>query len=241
MNPRHLRWLSLGLILGAVASAQEARADVLFDQPPTIQDGFYYTWSSGYTDANYNYFATLDDFQLSQDSTVTGISWQGMYLDYDPATGTYGNGAPNTTSWYFGIYTASAASNFPFDLIMSTTVDSSDVDRVFAGTTTFGSATIDYYNFSAVLPSGFALQGGTTYYLTIFSLSAGSTNTFSWLSGYGDDETSYQYSSYDNATYTRELDRALTLTRQAVPEPGSLAMAAIGAIGIGCVARLRRR
>jgi hypothetical protein len=221
------------LCVVALFVPSQVDAASLYIQAPSLPGG-YTTWTSGFVDSSMNYYSTLDNFSLSSTSILTGISWQGDYLQFDPSTGNNLNGAPNTTQWRFAIYTAGGTSSFPFTLVTQQIVPASSVTETFAGTTGFfnpGSGTttiINYYNESVTL-SGITLQAKQTYYLGIFSFNNGSGDAWSWTSSNTGDGVSYQYNTFDNATLTRSLDRTFSLSGNVVPEPSSFAMALLGA------------
>jgi hypothetical protein len=214
--------------------APRTEADMLYSQPPTVGDGTgpYTTRTSSFTDGQLDYLQTLDNFQVSDSSTITSIHWQGMYLLYDPGSGTYSNGTPDTNNWIISVYTDGGTSNFPFSLVASQTIPAGNIIETPAGKTSFGSATVDFYNDSVVLPSWFSVQGNQTYYLSIFSDNGGSSNLWTWMSGSGGDGSSGQYSSFLNATSALAGDRTFTLNGAAVPEPSSVLLGTIGAAGV---------
>jgi hypothetical protein len=217
-------------ILAYLAFAPRCEAGVLYSQPPTVQSGSYETWTSAYTDSFLNYYQTLDNFQISSAATIGSISWQGMYVNYDPTTG-YSNGSPNTNNWDIALYTGGGPPDFPFSLYASESIPASAVTETFAGTTNFEGVTVDYYNVSVALPTEISIQGGQTYYFSIFSDNGGSTDSWSWLSGSGGDDTSWQYSTYSDATVMRSDDRTFTLYSSAIPEPSSFLL---GMLGVAC-------
>lgn len=223
----------LSAVLAFLLLAAQGEAGILYTQPPTVGTGTYTTWTSAYTDSFFDYYQTLDNFQISSNATIGSISWQGMYLNYDSSTGTYSNGSPNTNDWVISLYTAGGSAAFPYTLYATETVAASAVTETLAGTATFDGTTVDYYNESVTLPTGFVIQASQTYYLSIFSDNGGSTDSWSWLSGSGGDGISYQYSSYSNSTGSVPLDRTFTLYSAAVPEPSGLIL---GLIGITCSA-----
>ncbi len=216
----------------------QARAEVVFDKPPSPPD-FYDTYASSNLNAAGDYALVVDDFTLAKDSTVNGISWRGMYLKTDPTTGAYENAAPNSTGWFFGIYVDGGSSSFPFSLIGYTSVGADAVTETLAGTAPFGNTTVDYYNESVTFDGEFTLGANFKYYLAIYSFNAGDGTFFSWNSSNVGDGTSSDYYSVTNATTTVGLDRTFSLSNSAVPEPSSLALAGLGALGI--VGQLRRR
>jgi hypothetical protein len=226
--------------LASTLLAQHGEAGELYSQAPTVGSGYYSTWTSAYADPYLNYYQVLDNFQVSSNATIGSLTWQGMYLNYDSNTGSYSNGPPNTNDWVISLYTAGGPSDFPYTLYATETVPAASVTETLAGTAEFNGGTVDYYDESITLPTGFAIQGGQTYDLSIFSDNGGSTDSWSWMSGTGGDSTSYQYNTYTDSTVDREYDRAFTLYSAPVPEPSSLILALIGFTGLAAAARPRR-
>ncbi len=231
--------LYLGLAVASAILATRGEAGELYSQPPMVSSGSYTTWSSAYTDTSLDYFQTLDNFEVSSSATLGSLTWQGMYLNYN---GAYSNGAPDTVNWLILLYTGGGGSNFPYTLYASETVSAASATETLAGTTNFENISVNYYNESLSLPTGIAIQGGQTYYLSIFSDNGGSTDSWSWMSGTGGDGTSYQYDSYNNSTYSKLFDRAFSLyaAPAPVPEPSSIFLGLIGFTGLGAALRLRR-
>lgn len=227
------RRAAIHFVLGMLASsvlAASAEAGVLYTQPPDIGPAGYTTMLSAYTDSSLGYYRALDNFQVSSDATIGSITWQGMYLNYDPSTG-YTAGLPNTRDWVISLYTAGGPSDFPFTLVATETVAASDVTETLAGTTSIGSPSRNYYDESTTLSPGFAIQGGQTYYLSIFSDNGGSKDSWSWLSGSGGDSSSWWYSTYSDSTDRVPFDRTFTLYSAAVPEPSGLLLGLMGVLG----------
>lgn len=224
-----LRMLALIGALAVLASPGHAFAGTLYSQPPTVGDGSgpYTAWTSSFTDPSLDFLQTLDNFQVSADGTIASIDWQGIYLLYDPNTGQYSNGTPNTNDWIITLYTSGGAPDFPFTQVASETIGAGGFSETPAGTTIYGSSTVDFYDESAVLPTPISIQGGQAYYLSIFSDNGGSSNIWLWMSGSGGDGSSWQYDGTLDSTTTVSGDRTFTLA--AVPEPPGLILGMIAA------------
>jgi hypothetical protein len=221
------RIVAFSALFACVTLAQRSEAGVLYSQPPEVGSGSFTTYTSAYTDSFLNYFQSLDNFQISSNNAISSLSWQGMYLNFDPTNG-YSNGVPNTNNWVISLYTFGGPSSFPFTLYASETVAASAVTETLAGTTTFEGKTVDYYNESLTLPALMPIAGGQLYYLSIFSDNGGSTDSWSWMSGTGGDGNSYQYNSSDNSSNGVNGDRTFTLFDSAVPEPSSVLLLLMG-------------
>ncbi len=219
--------------------ASPAGAGTLYSQPPTVGSGGYTVWYSSFYDAYGDFYQVLDNFQVGTSSTIQAISWQGMYLDN--ANGMVTNGTPNGGDWIIGLYSAGGPGDFPFTLVTSETFAASNVTEALGGQANFGSATVDYYNEMAQLPTGIALQAGQTYYLSIFSSNTEPSSAWGWMSGSGGDGMSWQYDGVNDVTNVLSNDEAFTLYGASVPEPSSGLLAAIGlACAGGYLARRSR-
>jgi hypothetical protein len=218
-----------------------ANADVVYSQPPQDPSGGYTTYTSAFTDPYLDYYQTLSSFQLTSSSTIGAISWQGIYLNYDQTNG-YTNGDPNTNNWVISLYTSGGASDFPFTPYSVETVSSTDVTESLAGTANFEGTQVNYYNESLTLPTSVSLQGGQTYFLSIFSDNGGSSDSWSWLSSTNTDGQTLQYESNSDSTGLVAGNRTFTLYSQAVPEPASVSLLLIGGVfSLALYARQCRR
>ncbi len=85
-HPRRRTTLSFCLTLAAALLAKPGEAGEVYSQPPTVGSGYYYTWTSAYTDASLGYYLAFDNFQLSSNATIGSLAWQGMNLNYNGTT-----------------------------------------------------------------------------------------------------------------------------------------------------------
>jgi hypothetical protein len=217
--------LLLIVVLAAVPPA--VRADVLYSNPadPSTNYDAFVSQNDG-TNAGWQY----SSYTLSQDSLVTGVSWQGLYVsenlpDNPPP--------PDATSFTLSLY--ASVGGLPGGFLGSETiaVGAGGVQETFVENAPFyfnfqpPETTAAIYDYSVTLPTPFELPGGIQYFGSIV---ANTTNpvgypVWAWFSG-GDNGPTY--ASYQDGP-TSELSRAFTLYGSVVPEPSSFVMLLFGA------------
>ncbi len=146
-----------------VAAGLSSTAAVLYSQPPST-GGVFYPSSSSSND--YDQFV-WDDFTLSSTQAITEIHWRGAY---DPKYALY---AGPVVDFIVGIYGTSiagepAVGNLPLAEYQA----GGNAGETLAGT--FGG--IPMYDYTLVLPSPFAAQGGVKYWVQIEASQAGVPN-----------------------------------------------------------------
>jgi hypothetical protein len=197
----------------AVPGAATARADIVYDQPPVFPAQFS-SWTSDVDPAN-NGWRAWDNFTLSQATSISGVNWQGFYLD----TITRENNpvAPETESWELSFW-----SNFdgqPSAPIQSQILPVAAVTTTFVASTSFLGYTVPVFDFHADL-TPFLAQTGTTYWLSVLSNSPTFNPLWSWMQGTGGDNNTAQDILPAGTRLVRPGDRTFSLEGQlSVPEP----------------------
>lgn len=162
-----------------------------------------------------------DNFTLGQAATVTGFRWTGAYQDNVPANDS------------FAIVIHSDANGLPGQVLSVSFIDPNDLLRVDSGIDLFEPNTQaggDVYDYSTSV-SGLALDGSTTYWLSIVN---NTSNGWMW-GNIGSNSTS-AVSSTGGQTWSQQFNsNDFRLT--SVPEPSLAAFSSL----IGGVALLRRK
>lgn len=212
----------------AILTAAPAQADLLFSNAGTASACGGGCWASGGT-PDYA-FRTWDDFTLSVDAGVTSATWRGVAFET-------GVNQPDldVTSWDIGIFADGAG--VPGAQIYTVNLADADISRTFLGTGGLAGTTVNYWEFSAVLPTAFAATAGTTYWFSPFANQPNYFPVFAWSGSTGG--TTFQTLLFDGTDYVRSNNRAFTLSG-VVPEPGTWALLILGFGGAGAAIRRRR-
>ena len=222
-GPRALRLFAAGVVL---SSAAASASPIVYSQPVSYSG----SWRASESANGVQVFWSYDNFTLSADRHLTGVTWWGAYVNY----GTNTLPAPDTTAFEFRFY-ADAGSK-PGNLLYAQST--STFTPFYLGGSTVDGEPASVYRLSADLPLAFNAQGGTTYWLSIVSHSATYTPiVFAWGVGTGGDALSLQNGS-GAAFQSFNTDRAFQL--RSVPEPSSLALVTL-AFGTLAIGRFRRR
>ena len=89
--------VTMSAIFACFVPSIRTEAGMLYPQPPQVGSGVYTTFTSAYTDSFLDYYQTLDNFQLTANSTIASISWQGSYITFNQTNGN-SNRAPTRTT-----------------------------------------------------------------------------------------------------------------------------------------------
>jgi hypothetical protein len=235
-----LRTLIVACILSCCVSS--VRGDVLYTQPPDFPPNGFNGFTSVRTPAG-GTFTTYDNFRLTQDSAITGITWQGLYWDFavtadNPPT-------PNTTSFEADFFADNGGS--PGALLSSQTlanVSSQFVSQAFFGPDNNGvNDLVNVLSFHGTLPQPFVAPGGQPLWLSILSNSTSFPPAWIWDSGTGGDGLSFQFSFFSGTGNAVARDRAFDLEGNlvSVPEPGSAALFTFGIVGLTAFVQRRQR
>lgn len=225
--------------VAALLLADGASAATVYSQPGTAS--CVPNCSISQRDAVFGY-ATFDNFRLSTGASVTKVTWNGTYfgvlqrLNDPPPT-------PTTTEWQLRFF--SNAGGSPGTSLYSVSLPVASVTRTFlgSGTNQVGAYNLDYYEFSAVLPTAFEAAANTDYWFSPWSFSPDPYVSFLWSpSTLAYDGVSW---AQNTAGYNQALtvDYAFTLEGVAaatVPEPETWALLIAGLGAIGLASRRRR-
>lgn len=204
----------------ALCAASTAKAATLYSQL-SITDGQFFA-SQNDAGGFGNFATTYDNFKLTGNGSVSGVSWVGGYFN-PPAHGPI---AGFTISFW-----ADNAGQ-PGALLQATTVPG----------TANETASVPNINglefiYSATLSSPFLATAGTPYWLSV-EPDINFPPEWGWQAGSGGDVKSYQ--DFFGSRSLHSVDTAFTLVGSLVPEPSQLAAGALllaGAVGF----TLRRR
>jgi hypothetical protein len=199
------------------------------------------SWTSDLDPANLGWH-TWDNFTLPQPTSISGVNWQGFYLDFinNPESETPDNNpvAPDTESWEIGFWSNVAAN--PGASIQAQTIPMAGVTTTFVAFTPFQGHTVPVYDFHADL-TPFLADTGTTYWLSVLSKSATFNPVWSWMQGTGGDGNTIQDQLPAGTRLVRPGDRTFSLEGQVVPEPATRRLILFGlAIGLSSTRAGRR-
>jgi hypothetical protein len=200
------------------------------------QAGVIYDNSAGTPDiasgSGSELFAAADNFVLQPAAnTITDIHWTGVYAQ--------NNTPPATDSFTIQIYPdAGGEPNAPLYTDPLFTVFTGDPGRTDTLIDILGS--FDLYAYSVNI-APLTLTAGSTYWLSIVNDTAAGDNWF-WGTISGAGNFLSRINPQDNWTLNGgSLDFQLTDDLRRVPEPGSIALLAIGALGLIACTRPRRK
>lgn len=188
--------------------ASPCHGDVIYSQPSDFPDGGFANSQLSPGDPSPN-AQVYDDFSLSSSFKivfVTQIEWSGGA----------GEEAPDEDPAGFTIKFYADKGGVPGALLHSESI-AGDANATLVGVDSSSRATYDY---SATLATPFALTPGTTYWLSIVATLA-LPDQWGWHTGTGGDGMAYD---------TAPLRNDLAFTLIGVPEPGSLALVALGGL-----------
>lgn len=228
------------LVLAATLLGQSAVAATVYEQPGTtscVPECSTSQLANGFG------IRTYDNFKLDAAAIITTVTWQGIYFNLlqqfpDPAP------LPSTTSWRLEFFGSGAG--VPETSLYSTTLSVANVTRTFLGSGSgaigIGAYNVNYYAFSATLPTAFEAAADTDYWFSPLSLAPDfltfflwsptteSFDGFSWRAG-----TAVAGGQAVLSDYTFALGAAA-----AVPEPAGWTMLIAG-FGVAGLAARRRR
>lgn len=203
-------------LASAVMASSSANAATLYTQT-------YDVWGAAFASQNAvggigNYATVYDNFTLSGASTVTDLSFIGVF--FNPST-------PSPISQFTVKFYASNAGQ------VGSTISTFSI--LGNGGESCNVSAICTYN----LALNFAAVGGTQYWMSIVPDVALSSQ-WGWATGKGGDSTSFQ--NFGGTVRSHSYDMAFTLAgNSAVPEPATWAMLLGGFALVGSAVRRRAR
>ena len=226
------------LFVGFAAVPGTATAGVLYSNPADFP-GVYDSWESQ-NDGSNSPAVVMSSFQFAQTSSVTSVSWQGLYVSTDLSANPP---AADSSSFTLSVFASSGGT--PGAILGSETfnVGSGGVQEtflafstnfVFAGSDTPTTAAV--YDYNLALSASAVLAGGTPYFLSIVANTTNPAGSpyWLWMSG-GDNGPSY--SNYTTGPVST-LSRTFSIDGSAVPEPSSIVTLTLG---VAAIFGLRRR
>ena len=222
-----MKWSVAALVL-LLGVERQLQAGVVYSQA-TDRNGAIASQNDIKDPPNFGEFATsFDNFTLVSTANVTRVDWVGAYFNSTPALI-----AGFTLKFYDD---AMGSPNF-MSPIGSYTIPGT-AGETSLGIDNSGSPLFSYY---ADLMSPFLAVGGTTYWLSIVA-DLQFPPQWGWGTATGGDGAAYQIFFGNGGGI--ETDLAFSLSNSdasVVPEPGSFALASLGAIGLVAGVIRRRR
>ena len=239
-----MRTLLLVFLIVVTAAICETVANaapiVVYDQPP--QTPFDTRASQFFPSINTFGFNVFDNFNLAQGTPITGVRWQGSYVD----TINLSNNPATPNSLGFGVEFYADNAGVPGALLSGSQYALAAVNETFAGTQFLPSlgVTVPFFNYEVALNSAFNAQAGTDYWIRIYALSplpAAGVPQWAWNSS-STTGTSRQVSGFDPNFLALPRDRTFALlSASEVPEPTSLvAFLCVGLAGLAVQRRKSR-
>ena len=224
----------LSVILGCVVAPARADTSVFSQAARFPGTTSFYSWTS----SSDSLFVTSDNFTVTNSSSLTGITWQGLTF--------------NVNNFTTGVEPATFNIEFRADNggTPGTVLDNEMVThtKTLAGTLNFfgSQQQQNIYNYTTTLSGVFTATANTPLWVSVIG-NPTSPDYWTWTEGAGSDNSSYQEIT-GGSSVARPGDRAFTLMGvpapgpAVVPEPSSIASMGLGGVGLlGLLLRARKR
>lgn len=232
---RHFYTLAAASIL-IVSNLQTAKADILLYEQAPFNNVTGFSWTSD-LDNGGNGFQSFDNFELTADSMITNVRWQGFYWD----SITPGNNpvVAETVTWDISFWSDSGGE--PGAAIKTENFSVASINSTFLFNGNFSGDSVPVFEFEAHLSSPIQVNGGQTYWFSTLSRSVSFNPLFSWKAGFGPDDLTIQDILPSGERLVRQGDRAFALEGRVIPEPASLVLWGLGAVLMVVITRVRWR
>lgn len=241
-----MSFASKGLLAGFVALLAlpgSATADVLYEQAGTATacpPGACRTSTLGDAGGSLYGFQTFDNFTLGQSANINNVTWRGFIFDTAPGAPA---ADPITTTWQLGFYADDSAVPDPGAALQVFNLAAADVSVTFLANDTFDGKDVKVFEWSADLPTDFAVSGGVRYWFSPVSLQPTFSPLFAWSASTPATGLSYQR-QYQGGVWgalsANGNNRAFSVGGAYVPEPGTWALMILGFGAAGAVLRRAR-
>ena len=217
------RWIAVVTLWTSLSTGVAQAAPVVYSQPANFPGGTVFASQNDTAPGGFGNFGTVyDDFTLDADAQITDVHWTGAYF---PVQGTI-------TGFTLQFYADNTGQ--PGSPLLSAAI-SGNAGEAFLGAEPFGPV----FTYSADLPSAFAADQGTTYWLSIVPDLAFPPQ-WGWYTSAVGNGVAVQDFSGTRTPLATDFAFDLTGNAAAVPEPLSLTLVAVGLIALGCRARRHR-
>jgi hypothetical protein len=236
-----LRLLVVCSALLFVMGARTSHAATLYSQPLAWAGSgtsVGAAWSIEFAPPQNVGFQVFDEFELTTDAVITGVTWFAMTLD---AVNTSNNpvGLNGVQNYRIAFHEYAGAT--PGAQLHSETEAVADVATTLLGTGIFQGSTVNLYRFAYELASPFALTAGTYWFTPQALTDAYNPELIGWVRGLNGNSSSVQAElGFGSDVVVRTTDRAFSVRGAAVPEPATFTLLG-GALAAFAASRWRAR